>query len=805
MKRIISFLLVFISTAVCNAGVLVEYSGLFTTDRSEGAAISNYMLLEKPKKLSFQFTDQKGVIRSGLKVTEITLTSDPSVSEKKIDGIQTVELTEPGIYEIKVQPDGAVASETGFILKVIDTGETPTIKTPVKLVQNASDSKNMTPDTSTLKLPPSITIPIVPPPSSISLPIEPQKPAPKPVEKSQIPQVLPVPASRTASPSKPQDDVRDVGPWECTLVQPASGAYADPFKPIEIRFNHDLPAPAKPENIVKLYCFDAAGKLLAVDGRWFSLGKNGVQFIPTRLISGAVYQVKVFAPEGFVPLQDFRFEVFPEVFLTLSSVPEGFAAELRWKANPDLMPLPEAQVTRLCAAELVVYSGTVELMRLALNSDLPSFGSYDGLRYRGEPYHFTLTIPKEKITDSTSPLSIALNARFSGTEKPIQVAKTFLSSTVSSSFVPVVVSQPPSPATDTSIVASKTLEASETESDISQQPAIDEIPATVATAATELHKPVESPKTTPASLSVVPPIVEPVVVHQPIILPVVPITDPGPNALISPKTKFIVGEGGQNDYIAWPKGIYWAPDGALWVSESQNRRILRFTDEGKLISAFGKKGKGPGMLGLPIDLAMSGSNLFIADTAAHCIHMFNTSGHHIRDIGSWGVKTGQVDLPHGIEITNDQLWVSDRGNCRILRFSFDGSYRGGFGKKGELPGYLSNPVSVRVRDNRVCILEGDSGRVQWFSADGKPLGNFGSGAKDATALHVDPWGYIWVADGEGHRILRFDASGKSLKTMESPIGGKPWIPTSISVRSDGLIAIGDGESRSIHLFQLSKP
>jgi len=251
--------------------------------------------------------------------------------------------------------------------------------------------------------------------------------------------------------------------------------------------------------------------------------------------------------------------------------------------------------------------------------------------------------------------------------------------------------------------------------------------------------------------------------------------------------------------------VTWGPDGALWVVDSQNRRILKFNDLGKLMLGFGKQGKGMGMLALPIDLAFGANEILVSDSAAHAIHVFDNQGTPLRSIGTWGARAGQIDLPHGIDFADGQLWLAERGNCQIMRFSLDGVFLSGFGRRDNAPGGFENPICIRVFNGIIWVMEPKKGRIQRFSREGKYLGGFIAGTIDAVGLDIDPWGCPWVADGEGHRVLRYDPNGKLLVNIESPIGPKPWNPTSVSVRNDGLVAVGDAGNRTIRLFRLKKP
>ncbi len=779
MKRFLSLTAIFVALSVTlHAEGLFEYNGLFPSDRPAEAAISNYMLIDKPRQIEFEVIDRQGKPSQAVKVIEIVLTSDTSIQKKSDAGLTTVDLPEAGIYEVKVRPAETTTGEIGFTLRVKDSGKPPQgtivasptspIVTPVQPAQVPS-----TPAIAT-QAPPTIATQAAMEPPSMAVP------------------AAIAAASPSATPPAAGDSPAPV------MIMPAGNGYADPFKPIELRFGTDIPAGTPSEACLQVFVLDAKGAEKTAQGQCFPAGVQGVRFIPAGLINGAVYHVRAIDPQSHRRLADYSFPTFPEVRLTMARGDAGdVRLEITWSPLTELMPSAEGQVIRLDGTELAVHSSAGEMLTFAMNPDLPPFGNVNGIEYRAQPWRFTMTIPPEKLQGANQ-LMASLRVPLAGSAKPVEVVKstlTFTGPTQTAAFGSSVQPAPP----ETPVVAS----APAVEPPVASLPQLDIAtgsgPAGQAAPATPAVD-MPAPAAASQAFEPAPPAPEPFSIP-----PVVPCEDPGASATLSILRKFVVGEGGPNDAFSWPKGMTWAEDGTLWVVDSQNRRLLRFIDDGRLITAMGKKGRGPGMLGLPIDISVATSGIVVSDTAAHTVHLFDADGVFIRAIGAWGTKTGQLDLPHGVFIDGEQVWVTDRGNTKILRFGLDGVYRGGFGRKGELDGYITEPVSVRITNDIVWVLEGKNGRVQKFSRDGKALGSFPTSAKDPVALEIDPWGYVWVADGEGHRIMRFDKTGRLLLKIQPPAGGRQWIPTSIAVRRDGTIAVGDGDDRSVHLYRLSKP
>jgi DNA-binding beta-propeller fold protein YncE len=84
-----------------------------------------------------------------------------------------------------------------------------------------------------------------------------------------------------------------------------------------------------------------------------------------------------------------------------------------------------------------------------------------------------------------------------------------------------------------------------------------------------------------------------------------------------------------------------------------------------------------------------------------------------------------------------------------------------------------------------------------FDAQGKYLRAWGEGLiKSAHGLRVDREGNVWATDWQGHRVLKFDPSGKVLLTLGTGVAGKALDqfdrPTDVAFGPRGEFFISDG-------------
>jgi sugar lactone lactonase YvrE len=165
----------------------------------------------------------------------------------------------------------------------------------------------------------------------------------------------------------------------------------------------------------------------------------------------------------------------------------------------------------------------------------------------------------------------------------------------------------------------------------------------------------------------------------------------------SPQGKLLMtlgkpGGAADPEYFYQPNDVLVAPNGVIFVSEGHggaNARILKFTKEGKFLSAFGKKGSGPGEMEQPHALAMdSRGRLFVGDRSNNRIQIFDQDGKFLE---VWP----QFSRPSGLYIdAKDMLYVADSESESVAR-NHDGWKRGiriGSAKDGKVLWFIPDPV-----------------------------------------------------------------------------------------------------------------
>ncbi len=233
-----------------------------------------------------------------------------------------------------------------------------------------------------------------------------------------------------------------------------------------------------------------------------------------------------------------------------------------------------------------------------------------------------------------------------------------------------------------------------------------------------------------------------------------------------------------------PRDLEVAPDGSIYIADTENHRIQHLAPDGSVLHIWGSfadiaLGAAPGgTFNQPwgIGLGPDGS-VYVADTWNHRIQKFSAQGEFIK---MWGYF-GQAETPDAFwgprDVVVDQqgrVLVSDTGNKRIAIFDADGNFITQFGEQGFDPGQFNEPVGLALDpEGRLFVADTWNQRVQAFRPDGaggfQPektwdiYGWFGQSLDNKPYLTVGKNNHLFVTDPEGNRILEFTLEGEIVR------------------------------------------
>jgi tripartite motif-containing protein 71 len=252
-----------------------------------------------------------------------------------------------------------------------------------------------------------------------------------------------------------------------------------------------------------------------------------------------------------------------------------------------------------------------------------------------------------------------------------------------------------------------------------------------------------------------------------------------------------------------PNGIAVDSAGNVYVADTGNNRVQKFTSNGDYITQWGSSspygiavdfndnvyltfygqvqkftsngdyitqwGGLSNARGIAVD---SSDNIYVIDNDNYRVQKFTSSGTYITQWGGEGFDNGQFDQPEGIAVdSNDNIYVSDSSGFvslkRVQKFTSSGTYITQWGSYGTKNGQFSYAMGIAIdSDDNIYVADSGSNwdsnnRVQKFTPNGVYIcqwGNYGSGNgkfNNVGSIALDSNLNVYVTDSGNNRVQKF--------------------------------------------------
>jgi len=220
-----------------------------------------------------------------------------------------------------------------------------------------------------------------------------------------------------------------------------------------------------------------------------------------------------------------------------------------------------------------------------------------------------------------------------------------------------------------------------------------------------------------------------------------------PNQNTTTKTyRFVKSWGGmgyEDGQFYHPFGIAVDEDGYVYVADTGNNRIQKFTSNGEFVRKWGEHGFGkPGTLGSPWDVTVSpNGNIWVAD--GFDIQEYTSLGEFIRKWGSYGENPEQFRNAYRLCVSSlGYVYVADDIRRSVKQFTINGDFVKEWGTGGSPGG-----IAVDSR-NFIYVSDDDRFKINKYTSSGEFITSFGDLV--GIGISTDDMRNVYVggADGE---------------------------------------------------------
>lgn len=277
-----------------------------------------------------------------------------------------------------------------------------------------------------------------------------------------------------------------------------------------------------------------------------------------------------------------------------------------------------------------------------------------------------------------------------------------------------------------------------------------------------------------------------------------------------------------------PRSLAFAKDGTFYVADSRNHRVLHLDLSGNILQEWGTYADGvgipigPGTFNEPWGIAVGpDGSVYVTDTWNHRVQKFTSTGRFVK---TWGIF-GQGETPdafygpRGLAVDSQgRVYVTDTGNKRIVVFDADGNFITQFGMAGFGPGEFDEPVGIAIDKNgfvyvtdtwnqRIQVfLPVDTAGILTFIPDKQwdVFGWFGQSLDNKPFIAVDDNLHVFITDPEGYRVMEFDRDGEIVRVWGDygNTNTSFGIASGIAVDADGNVWVTDSAFNRIMRFTL---
>jgi DNA-binding beta-propeller fold protein YncE len=274
---------------------------------------------------------------------------------------------------------------------------------------------------------------------------------------------------------------------------------------------------------------------------------------------------------------------------------------------------------------------------------------------------------------------------------------------------------------------------------------------------------------------------------------------------------FAFGEKGERPaQFNRPLGVSADAKGSIYVLDSGNNRLQKFSPQGELISFIGGFGWEKEQFQFPVDLFVYNSlDIFVADFDNNRIERYDKDLNWLASYYSnenWSPKM-QFQFPISVCLSlHGDFFIIDSENDRVIKLNAAFEPEISFGDYDWGQGVLQEASHIYVSKNdNVYVTDLRAHKILVYDYYGNFISDVGAGELDAPkGLCVDDQEQIFVADAKKNHVLAFDKIGHlilEIGSLSTKFAGFNE-PSDVTVIRDKLY-VADTQNHRIQIFQLA--
>ncbi|MFC3746080.1 S-layer homology domain-containing protein [Paenibacillus sp. GCM10012306] len=269
------------------------------------------------------------------------------------------------------------------------------------------------------------------------------------------------------------------------------------------------------------------------------------------------------------------------------------------------------------------------------------------------------------------------------------------------------------------------------------------------------------------------------------------------------------GEDGEEEgQFSFPQGMAIDQEGNLYVADTMNSRVQKFTSNGQFLQQWDIDGM---VYGMPRAIAVDHSGLVYVNNGQGNIRVFQSDGTERRRLIDRNFLNAGV---LGMAVDQEgNVYVSNAGLHQVRKYDPTGQVLLTWGSRGAGPGEFNAPSGIAIdREGTIFIADPGNFRIQKFDTTGHYLGQWGE--KESAepgqfsfpqALTFDNYGNLHVMETKNYRIQVLDPYGKSIRMWgkEGSAPGEFEVTFGVATDNFGNIYVDDSMLRRVQKFSLT--